>query len=84
MNKNIGNFKMTEEQLKYIRNKANEKDTPISFQVRGMLNEWYLKNKDRLDENDTNNLVNLNITLDEETEKIYNLFIVDMMNNLIR
>jgi len=84
MNKNEIKLIMTDEQEKYIRNKANESAIPMGVQVSSMLNEWYLKNKDKLDETDINNLMNLTIRLDDKTEKIYKLFIANMISNLIR
>ena len=84
MNKKIAHLIMTDEQVKYIRNKANESATPMSIEIRNMLHEWYLKNENRLDETDIDNIMNLNITLDDETERIYKLFIANMINNLLK
>ncbi|HBJ1651347.1 hypothetical protein HYH38_16155 [Clostridium botulinum] len=84
MNKKRAHLIMTDKQVDYIRSKASESNISMNMQIRNMLHEWYLKNKNRLDETDIDNIMNLNIELDDETERIYKLFIANMINNLIK
>lgn len=80
--KRIMKFIMTSKNKEELNNKAIESRILESSLIKNKLNEWYLRNKDRV-EKDNSDILNVSFNMDEETERIYKLFISDSMNNLI-
>lgn len=79
------NFVMISRNREEIQNKSSELQILQSTFIKNKLNDWYLKNKDRLDELEESNssILNCSYPMDEETEKIYKIFIHDTIKKLI-
>lgn len=55
----------------------------VSETVRQLLNKWYENNKDRLVDVKSEKVKNAIVVIDENTMKMYELFITDMIKQLI-
>ena len=76
---------MTSKNKEEIDNKAIESGIYKSALIKNKLHEWYLKNKDKIDESDDSNILNYSFDIDdEETARIYKLFMSNTIKNLIK
>lgn len=85
MNKKTAELIITENSFNEIKEFANLNYTSITFIVATALKTWYEANKERLEnKSDTHELIKCKVQLDEETEKIYKIFVEDYINNLLK
>ena len=83
MDRNTIKLLMTQEQFDKIREGAISNNMLISKSISIGLKNWYEKNKDRLKEDSKNKFQTITVHADEETEKIFQLYIADSVENLI-
>jgi hypothetical protein len=84
MSKETVQLTMTTEQMNKIKERSELDCMPISSLLASALKKWYEANKNQLDINQTqDHLLMCNFRVDEETEKIYKMFIQDTLKNLI-
>lgn len=83
--KNAIRMIMTTKNKEELDNKAFELGMLKSVLIKRKLHEWYLKNKDTINESDDSNILNYSFEIeDEETARLYKLFISNKMNELLK
>lgn len=83
MAKKIMSVIMTNKNKDQIVKQSSDRDALQTAVMEDALKDWYLNNKEKIGELEEESIVHCDYKVDEETEKIYKLFIRESMKNLL-
>lgn len=80
----VGEVFMTHEQRENLQRDSYDRQTTITQILKENLQHWYSLNKDSIDQSNIDlRIVKCTIKLDEDTKKIYNLFLYEAFKSLL-